>query len=233
MKSGFGFLNWNPPWEQISRRQNPFSVVFGFRVLFQNPKSGFPNRTFPSPHRSRILRFLQGSVYKIAEILRKYIERMKKDANYICVAISCFFLYMSSWRCFENKRNEICRHFKWKGVNRHVSLDKVQTHTNKGKGNEKRKKQGKRNEEKGKSNDCTCSFYKGYFADSSWPKNFVGHKRSIGGNVFKSHTGQAAFLQSLSCTLGGRIEHIQSRGQKLRYKFVGEKISFNKEKGLT
>ena len=24
-KSGFGFLNWNPPWERISRRWNPFS----------------------------------------------------------------------------------------------------------------------------------------------------------------------------------------------------------------
>ena len=25
MKSGFGFLNWNPPWGRISRRWNPFS----------------------------------------------------------------------------------------------------------------------------------------------------------------------------------------------------------------
>ena len=85
MKCGFGFLNWNPLWERISRRWNPFSVIFGIRVRFQNPKSGFPNRTFPSPHRSRIWRFVQGSVYKIAEILRKYIERMTKDVN-ICPA---------------------------------------------------------------------------------------------------------------------------------------------------
>ena len=64
-------------------------------------------------------------------------------------------------------------------------------------------------------------------------KKLLGTKGPCGGNVSKSHTGQPAFLQSLFCTLVGRIEHIQSRGQKLRYKFVGEKISFNKEKGLT
>ena len=63
-------------------------------------------------------------------------------------------------------------------------------------------------------------------------KKLLGTKGPFGGNVFKSHTGQAAFLQSLSCTLVGRIEHIQSRGQRLRYKFVGEKISFNKRKGF-
>ena len=54
-------------------------------------------------------------------------------------------------------------------------------------------------------------------------KKLLGTKGPFGSNVFKSHTGQAAFLQSLSCTLVGRIEHVQARGQKLRYKFVGEK----------
>jgi len=63
-------------------------------------------------------------------------------------------------------------------------------------------------------------------------KKLLGIKGSFGGNVFKSHTGQAAFLQSLSCTLVGGIEHIQSRGQKLRFKFIGEKINFNKRKGF-
>ena len=61
-------------------------------------------------------------------------------------------------------------------------------------------------------------------------KKLLGTKGPFGSNVFKSHMGQAAFLQSLSCTLVGRIKHIQARGQKLRYKFVGEKISFNKTK---
>ena len=81
---------------------------------------------------------------------------------------------------------------------------------------------------KGKSNDCTSSFYNGYFADSSWPKKIwakfgqkLGTKGPFGGNVLKSHTGQAAFLESLSCILVGRREHIQSRGQKLRNKFIG------------
>ena len=47
-------------------------------------------------------------------------------------------------------------------------------------------------------------------------KKLLGTKGPFGDNVFKGHTGQAAFLQYLSCTLVGRIEHIQSRGQKLR-----------------
>ena len=47
-------------------------------------------------------------------------------------------------------------------------------------------------------------------------KKLLGPKGPFGGNVFERHTGQAAFLQSLSCTLVGHIEHIQSRGQKLR-----------------
>ena len=63
-------------------------------------------------------------------------------------------------------------------------------------------------------------------------KKLLGTKGPFGGNVFKSHTGQAAFLPSLSCTLVGRIEHIQSRDQKLRYKFIGAKLTFNKRKGF-
>ena len=38
MKSGFGFLNWNPPWGQISRRWNPFSD-FVFVCKIRNPDS--------------------------------------------------------------------------------------------------------------------------------------------------------------------------------------------------
>ena len=33
-------------------------------------------------------------------------------------------------------------------------------------------------------------------------KKLLGPKGPFGGNVFKSHTGQAAFLQSLSCMSG-------------------------------
>ena len=32
---------------------------------------------------------------------------------------------------------------------------------------------------KRKRNGCTSSFYNGYFGDNSWPKKFVGHKKSI------------------------------------------------------
>ena len=92
-------------------------------------------------------------------------------------------------------------------------MDKVQNHTNEGKGNEKGKKQGGRNEVKRKSNDCTSSFILATLEIVLGLKKLLGTKGPFGGNVFKSHTGQAAFLQSLSCTLVGRIEHIQSRGQ--------------------
>ena len=157
------------------------SAFSGFRISRSISKSEIrisqSNISFSSPFSdlkfpSRIS--LQNSG-NLAEI---YSEDDKGCSLHMCCN-KLFCLYMSSWRCFENKPNEICRHLEWKGVNRHVSLDKVQTHTNKGKGNEKREKQGKRNEEKGKSKDCTSSFYNGYFADSSWPKKIVGHKRSI------------------------------------------------------
>ena len=36
MKSGFGFLNWNPPWGRISRKGNPFSD-FAFDRYIRNP----------------------------------------------------------------------------------------------------------------------------------------------------------------------------------------------------
>ena len=45
MKSGFGFLNWNPPWGRISRRWNPFSD-FAFDCKIRNPD--FPIERNPS-----------------------------------------------------------------------------------------------------------------------------------------------------------------------------------------
>ena len=47
MKSGFGFLNWNPSWGRISRRWNPFSD-FAFDCKIRNPD--FPIERNPSIH---------------------------------------------------------------------------------------------------------------------------------------------------------------------------------------
>ena len=60
---------------------------------------------------------------------------------------------------------------------------------------------------KRKSNDCTSSFILATLQIVLGLKKLLGTKGPFGGNVF------IAFLQSLSCTLVGRIEHIQSRGQ--------------------
>ena len=47
MKSGFGFLNWNPSWRRISRRRNPFSD-FAFDRKIRNPD--FPIERNPTIH---------------------------------------------------------------------------------------------------------------------------------------------------------------------------------------
>ena len=184
-------------------------MVFGFRVRFQNPKSGFPNPTFPSPHRSRILRFLQGSVYKIAEILRKYIEGMTKDANYIYVAISYFFyicLYMYIFVVVWSKKASIGM-FVW--TRSKITLTKEE-------GMRKGKSKEEETRRKEKAVIALVVFIMATLQIVLGLKKLLGPKGPFGGNVFERHTGQAAFLQSLSCTLVGRIEHIQSRGQKLR-----------------
>ena len=81
-------------------------------------------------------------------------------------------------------------------------MDKIQNHTNEGKGNEKRKKQGGRNEEKKKSRIALVVFIMATLQIVLGLKKLLGTKGPFGGNVFKSHTGQAAFLQSLSCMSG-------------------------------
>ena len=44
MKSGFGFLNWNPPWGRISWTDfSEVKSVFGFRVRLGNPDLDFQN----------------------------------------------------------------------------------------------------------------------------------------------------------------------------------------------
>ena len=58
--------------------------------------------------------------------------------------------------------------------------EKLQNHTNEGKGKEKKKEQGEGKEEKKKkSNGFTLGFYNSYFGDNFWPKITVRRKRSI------------------------------------------------------
>ena len=62
---------------------------------------------------------------------------------------------------------KICRHLSEKALKgEFLGPDKLRTHTNEGKGKDKRKKErGGRKEEKRKSNGCTPSFYNGYFGE--------------------------------------------------------------------
>ena len=78
---------------------------------------------------------------------------------------------MSS-RFFENQPNEICSHLSEKASkDTFLRLEKLQNHSNEGKGKEKKKERGEGKEEKKKkSNGCTLSFYSSYF---------VGHAQKV------------------------------------------------------
>ena len=74
-------------------------------------------------------------------------------------------------RFFENQPNEICSHLSEKASKgRFLKPEKLQNHSNEGKGKEKKKERGEGKEEKKKSNGYTLSFYNSYFGDSFWPK---------------------------------------------------------------
>ena len=60
-------------------------------------------------------------------------------------------------------------------------LDKLQKHTNEGKGKEKKKERGARKEEK-RRKQCTLSFYNGYLGDVL----LLDGKGPFSGNVFKN-----------------------------------------------
>ena len=93
---------------------------------------------------------------------------MTKDANYICVAIRFFFLYMSSQRYLKTNLTKFVVIWSEKAsIGMFLWIRSKITLT-------KEKEMRKR-----KRNGCTSSFYHGYFGDSFWPKKFVGHKKSI------------------------------------------------------
>ena len=93
---------------------------------------------------------------------------------------------MSS-RFFENQPNEICSHLSEKASKgRFLKPEKLQNHSNEGKGEEKKKERGEGEEEKKKSNDCTVSFYNSYFGGTFWPKKLFDTKGPFGNNVIKN-----------------------------------------------
>ena len=72
---------------------------------------------------------------------------------------------------FENQPNEIWSHLSEKASkDTFLRSEKLQNHSNEGKGKEKKKERGEGKEEKKKSNGYTLSFYNSYFGDSFWPK---------------------------------------------------------------
>ena len=60
MKSGFGFLNWNPPWGRISRRWNPFSD-FAFDCKTRNPDFPIERNLYAPTKQSNIFAQHHGS----------------------------------------------------------------------------------------------------------------------------------------------------------------------------
>ena len=76
-------------------------------------------------------------------------------------------------RFFENQPNEICSHLSEKpSKGRFLIPDKLQNHTNEGKGKERKKRKSQEEEwrRREKNNGCTLGFYNGYFGDRFWPK---------------------------------------------------------------
>ena len=91
------------------------------------------------------------------------------------------YIYIHS-RFFENQPNEICSHLSEKASKgRFLGPEKLQNHSNKGKGKEKKKERREGKEETKKSNGCTLGFYNSYFF---WPKKRLDAKGPFGDNVF-------------------------------------------------
>ena len=84
---------------------------------------------------------------------------------------------------------------------RFLGPDKLRTHSNEGKGKERKKERKKERERRKKggelepSNGCTLSFYNGYFGE----KKLLDTKGPFGGDVFKNparHTGEGKLRKS-------------------------------------
>ena len=77
----------------------------------------------------------------------------------------------------ENQPNEICSHLSEKASKgRFLKPEKLQNHSNEGKGKEEKKSEEKERRGRKKSNGCTLSFYHSYFGDSFWPKKLLDAK---------------------------------------------------------
>ena len=103
-------------------------------------------------------------LYENHQIIIDYVVVDDDDDNYVVVDDNdlwfYFFTYISS-RFFDNQPNKICSHLSQKASKgRFLKREKLQNHTNEGKGKEKKKSGEKeRRRRKKKSNGCTLSFY--------------------------------------------------------------------------
>ena len=76
-----------------------------------------------------------------------------------------------------NPTKLICSHLREKASNgRFLKPDKLQNHSNEGKGKNEMKK----------SNGCTLSFFNSHFGDSFWSKKLLDAEGPFGHNVFKT-----------------------------------------------
>ena len=81
---------------------------------------------------------------------------------------------------FENQPNEICSYLCEKvSKGKFLKPEKLQYHSNEGKGKKKTKERREGKEEKKKRSGCSLTFYNSYFEDCFWPKKTVARKRSI------------------------------------------------------
>ena len=88
--------------------------------------------------------------------------------------------YYNLSRFFENQPNEICSHLSEKASKgRFPKTEKLQNHSNEGKGKEKKKEQREGKEEKRKKKQWfhSLNFYNSYFVDSFWPTKLLDAKR--------------------------------------------------------
>ena len=113
-----------------------------------------------------IIYFLSLCNLSCVKSLQKYFFKIHKYTSHLKKSL------FNSSRVFENQHNETCSHLSEKASKgRFLKPEKIQNHSNEGKGKEKKKerREGKK-EKKQKSKGCTLSFYNSYFGDSFWPK---------------------------------------------------------------
>ena len=104
----------------------------------------------------------------------KHLRRSHPESDQSLTRINANYIIYIQPIQFEN---EIRSHLSQKALKgRFLKSEKLENHSNKEKGKEKKKARG---EEKQNKTMVALSFYNSFFGDSFWPKKTVGRKRSI------------------------------------------------------